>query len=94
MVARANLIFGLHVHIGIEDRETAIQIMNARALFPAAHSRAFHQLAVLAGMETGLEILSLQGVRQVPADEHPRSIFRVGASTSVHQSAGTDQLHR
>jgi glutamate---cysteine ligase / carboxylate-amine ligase len=27
-VARANLIFGLHVHIGIEDRELAIGIMN------------------------------------------------------------------
>ena len=25
LVARANLIFGLHVHIGIEDRETAIK---------------------------------------------------------------------
>src|SRR5215470_4440021 len=25
LVARANLIFGLHVHIGIEDREIAIQ---------------------------------------------------------------------
>ena len=28
LVARANLIFGLHVHIGIEDRETAIHMMN------------------------------------------------------------------
>ncbi len=33
MVARANLIFGLHVHIGIEDRETAIQIMNGARYF-------------------------------------------------------------
>lgn len=28
LVARANLIFGLHVHIGIEDRDLQIQIMN------------------------------------------------------------------
>jgi carboxylate-amine ligase len=28
-LARANLIFGLHVHVGIEDREMQIQIMNA-----------------------------------------------------------------
>ncbi len=28
MVARSNLIFGLHVHVGIEDREAAIRIMN------------------------------------------------------------------
>src|SRR3954447_1850505 len=54
MVARANLIFGLHVHVGVEDRETAIQIMNgARYFLP-------HLLALSAnspfwvGMETGL----------------------------------------
>ena len=54
LVARANLIFGLHVHIGVEDRETAIQIMNgARYFLP-------HLLAISAnspfwlGMETGL----------------------------------------
>jgi carboxylate-amine ligase len=54
MVARANLIFGLHVHIGIEDRETAIQVMNgARYFLP-------HILALSTnspfwqGMETGL----------------------------------------
>ncbi|HVO99829.1 MAG TPA: carboxylate-amine ligase [Bryobacteraceae bacterium] len=32
-VARANLIFGLHVHIGVEDRETAIHLMNAARYF-------------------------------------------------------------
>jgi len=32
-VARANLIFGLHVHVGIEDRERAIHIMNAARYF-------------------------------------------------------------
>jgi glutamate---cysteine ligase / carboxylate-amine ligase len=26
--ARSNLIFGLHVHVGIENRETALNIMN------------------------------------------------------------------
>lgn len=32
-VARANLIFGLHVHIGVEDREEAIQLMNMLRYF-------------------------------------------------------------
>ncbi len=32
-IARANLIFGLHVHVGIEDRETAIHVMNAARYF-------------------------------------------------------------
>ncbi|HKY31638.1 MAG TPA: carboxylate-amine ligase [Candidatus Polarisedimenticolia bacterium] len=33
MVARANLIFGLHVHVGVEDRETQIRVMNAARYF-------------------------------------------------------------
>jgi len=32
-VARANLIFGLHVHVGIEDRETAIALCNQMRYF-------------------------------------------------------------
>jgi len=55
LVARANLIFGLHVHVGIEDHETAIHMMN--------HARYFlpHLLALSTnspfwlGMETGLK---------------------------------------
>jgi carboxylate-amine ligase len=33
LVARSNLIFGLHVHVGIEDREAAIHIMNSMRYF-------------------------------------------------------------
>lgn len=33
MVARANLVFGLHVHVAVEDNETRIQIMNAARYF-------------------------------------------------------------
>src|SRR5580693_5802621 len=33
LVARANLIFGLHVHVGIEDREAAIRVMNSMRYF-------------------------------------------------------------
>lgn len=32
-IARANLIFGLHVHVGIEDKELAIHIMNSVRYF-------------------------------------------------------------
>ncbi len=55
MVARANLIFGLHVHVGIEDKETCIQIMNAARYFVP------HMLALSTnspfwlGMDTGLK---------------------------------------
>jgi len=55
LVARANLIFGLHVHVGIDDRDTAIHMMN--------HARYFvpHLLALSTnspfwlGMNTGLK---------------------------------------
>ena len=33
MIARANLVFGLHVHVGIEDRNTSIHIMNSLRYF-------------------------------------------------------------
>ncbi len=33
LIARANLIFGLHVHVGIEDRERGIHILNAARYF-------------------------------------------------------------
>src|SRR5262249_19931087 len=32
-IARANLIFGLHVHVGIPDREEAIDVMNQARYF-------------------------------------------------------------
>ena len=54
-VARSNLIFGLHVHVGVEDRETSVHLMNsARYFLP-------HLLALSAnspfwlGMNTGLK---------------------------------------
>ncbi len=55
LVARANLIFGLHVHVGVEDREVLIHLMN--------HARYFvpHLLALSTnspfwlGMDTGLK---------------------------------------
>jgi carboxylate-amine ligase len=33
VVARANLIFGLHIHVGIEDKETLIHIFNMARYF-------------------------------------------------------------
>ena len=62
MVARANLIFGLHVHIGIEDREVAIQIMNAVRYFLPHILALSTNSPVLARYGYGPEVLSLQSV--------------------------------
>ena len=48
-IARACLIFGLHVHVGIPDREEGIDIMNQARYFPPASVCALGQLAILAG---------------------------------------------
>jgi carboxylate-amine ligase len=55
MIARENLIFGLHIHVGIEDQETMIHLMNQLRYFLP------HLLALSAnspfwiGMNTGLK---------------------------------------
>ena len=48
-IARVNLIFGLHVHVGIPDREEAIDIINqARYFLP-------HIYALLGAARYGLD---------------------------------------
>jgi carboxylate-amine ligase len=71
MVARANLIFGLHVHVGVEDRETAIQLMNgARYFLP-------HLLALSAnspfwlGMDTGFQSYRCKVFERFPRTNIP-----------------------
>ena len=54
-----------------------------RALFPAAHSGALRQFAVLAGHGYRLAILPLQGVRQVSAHQHSRSVLEAGRSSRI-----------
>ena len=55
MVARANLIFGLHVHVGVEDREVAIQLMNAARYFVPHILALSTNSPFWLGMDTGLK---------------------------------------
>jgi carboxylate-amine ligase len=55
IVARANLIFGLHVHVGIEDRETLIQIMNQMRYFLPHLLALSTNSPFWIGMKTGLK---------------------------------------
>ena len=55
MVARANLIFGLHVHIGVEDRDTAIHLMNAARYFLPHILALSTNSPFWLGMDTGLK---------------------------------------
>ncbi len=55
LVARANLVFGLHVHVGIEDRDTAIHIMNSMRYFLPHILALSTNSPFWMGMETGFK---------------------------------------
>ncbi len=55
IVARANLIFGLHVHIGIHDRETMIHLMNQMRYFLPHLLALSTNSPFWIGMNTGLK---------------------------------------
>ena len=55
LVARANLIFGLHVHVGIEDREAAIRVMNSMRYFLPHILALSTNSPFWGGMKTGLK---------------------------------------
>jgi len=74
-LARANLIFGLHVHVGVDDREMQIQIMNgARAFLP-------HLLALSVnspfwcGRKTGVKSVRSTIFKRFPRTEIPDFIY-------------------
>ncbi len=65
-IARVNLIFGLHVHIGIPDREMAIQVMNqARYFLPHIYALSVNSPFWL-GENTGLKSYRLQIFERFP----------------------------
>ncbi len=94
LVARANLIFGLHVHVGIEDRETAIHMMN--------HARYFvpHLLALSTnspfwlGMNTGLKSYRCKVFDKFPRTNMPDFFPELGRVRELRKAAHQNQLHR
>ncbi len=68
LLARANLIFGLHVHVGIPDREMAIHVMNqARYFLPHIYALSVNS-PFWVGHDTGL-----QGYRLKVFERFPRT---------------------
>lgn len=55
LVARANLIFGLHVHVGVEDKETTIHLMNQMRYFLPHLLALSTNSPFWLGMNTGLK---------------------------------------
>ena len=70
-LARANLIFGLHVHIGIPQRETAIHVMNqARYFLPHIYALSVNS-PFWVGQDTGLKGYRLKVFERFPCTGIP-----------------------
>jgi carboxylate-amine ligase len=66
LLARANLIFGLHVHVGIPDRERAIHVMNqARYFLPHIYALSVNS-PFWVGRNTGLKGYRLKVFERFP----------------------------
>ena len=65
-LARANLIFGLHVHVGIPNREMAIHVMNqARYFLPHIYALSVNS-PFWVGQDTGLKGYRLKVFERFP----------------------------
>ncbi|PYL74000.1 MAG: carboxylate-amine ligase, partial [Verrucomicrobia bacterium] len=72
-LARANLIFGLHVHVGIPNRETAIHVMNqARYFMPHIYALSVNS-PFWVGQNTGLKGYRLKVFERFPRTGIPDS---------------------
>ena len=66
LLARANLIFGLHVHVGIPDRDSAIQVMNqVRYFLPHIYALSVNS-PFWVGRNTGLKGYRLKVFERFP----------------------------
>lgn len=77
-VARKNLIFGLHVHVGFPDREAAIQVINAATYFIP------HVLALSCNSpfwlseDTGFDSYRVKIFENFPRTGPPQHFFSLG----------------
>ena len=73
LVARANLIFGLHVHVGVPNRESAIHVMNqARYFLPHIYALSVNS-PFWVGHNTGLKGYRLKIFERFPRTGIPDS---------------------
>lgn len=71
MIARANLIFGLHVHVGIEDRDTTIHLMNSMRYFLPHILALSTNSPFWMGMDTGFKSYRCKVFERFPRTNIP-----------------------
>ncbi len=85
-VARRLVICGMHVHVGIEDDELRIDLLNQASYFLPHLLGAVDLLAVLAGRADRPQVLPAVGVRRAAPHRRPAPVRRAGASISAPSS--------
>ena len=66
-VARRELIFGMHIHVAVDDPDKAIQVVNGLLAAARAAARAVGELAVLARRADRPRVEPADGLRRLPA---------------------------
>ena len=78
MVARANLIFGLHVHVGIENKQTAIELMNELRYFLPHLLALSSNSPFWQGRKTGLKSYRIKVFDKFPRTNIPEYFASYG----------------
>jgi len=73
LLARANLIFGLHVHVGIADRNLALQIMNEACYFLPHLLALSTNSPFWLGRNTGLKSYRTKAFEKFPRTNIPET---------------------
>ena len=73
-VARSLLIFGLHIHIGIESHELAVELMKSATHLAPPFARDLQQLPLLGWTPHRPQVVSLCRLETLPAQRGARSI--------------------
>ena len=84
-VARQEVIFGLHVHVGIDDADKAIHVANGMRVHAAAAARAVGQLAVLARRRHGAGLRPDADLPPVPARRDAARLQGLGRLRAPHR---------
>ena len=93
-LARSLLIFGLHIHVAVPDRNSTIELLNeARYFLPhllaLSTSSPFWQ-----GRDTGLKSYRTTVFRRFPRSGHPRSVRLVERVRGIPGDPRPAALHR
>ena len=93
-IARRELIFGLHVHVAVDDPEKAIQVVNGLIGPPRRARRALGELAVLARRADRPRLLAPHGLRGAAALGPAAALPELRGLRRGRRPARAHRLHR